>query len=229
MRIRLHKNWTPVTDAYQLTKNEIEFQVMEDMRKFRELYSKKHGKSPEEKIDVDNFVELLWGFQIVFMEIQPKGEDEVWGYLDPQNKLVYVNPNCSQERTNFTVAHEAGHLALHVSLMRLENGVVTGWRDKPISPQLKNTTKLNATEKRLEWQANKYASSLLVPKTDLIVFLTGLGYVKNGAFSGTFDMQKDYLKIKDRFGISKKAFEIRLSDLNIPFTNSNIGNTKKLL
>lgn len=223
MKIKLHKNWIPIVDTYQLTKNEIEFQVMQDIRKYGDLYQKKFGKSPGLKLDIDNFVEIMWGFQIVFQEIPSEiTKEEIWGYLDPKSKTIYVNPNCSPERINFTVAHEAGHLSLHLSMMRLENGRVTDWRDKPLPPQ-SNIARLDEREKRLEWQAYKYASALLVPKFDLINYFSGKGLVENGGLKNNFDFEGVYPGIKERFGISKKAFEIRLEDLGF------IRNRKKLL
>ncbi len=223
MKIKLHKNWMPIVDTYTLTRDEIEFQVMQDIKKYRGMYQKKFGKSPGLKLDVDNFVEIMWGFQIVFQEISPENAgEEIWGCLDPKNKTIYVNPNCSPERVNFTVAHEAGHLSLHLSIMRLENGQVVDWRDKPLPPQ-SNKALLDKREKRLEWQAYKYASALLVPKFNLIDYLSEIGLVENGGLKNNFNFESVYPGIKERFGISKKAFGIRLEDLGF------IGNRKKLL
>ncbi|HBO17140.1 MAG: hypothetical protein UR69_C0002G0205 [Candidatus Moranbacteria bacterium GW2011_GWE2_35_2-] len=223
MKIKLHKNWIPFVDTYRLTKDEIEFQVMQDIRKYKEIYQKKFNKAPSEKLDIDNYIEIMWGFQIVFHEIVPDtSDDEIWGYLDPENKIIYVNPNCSPERINFTVAHEAGHLSLHLSMMRLENGEVVGWQGKPL-PSQSNKVVSDGREKRLEWQANKYASTLLVPKFDLVNYFSQLGLVENGGLKSVLNLDFVYPKIKERFGISKKAFQIRLEDLGF------IGNRKKLL
>ncbi|MFZ2188350.1 MAG: ImmA/IrrE family metallo-endopeptidase [Candidatus Moraniibacteriota bacterium] len=221
MRIkRLHKNWDPMQEIFELTKNDIELQVMSDMQKYNGLYYAKYGKSAPDSLDVDNFVAEVWEFEIKFESIkQPKGE-EILGCLRPQNREIIIDSEqCnSKERINFTIAHEAGHLSLHASMLRLEDGRVVGWKNKPIEPQFTNRErikKLDINQTRMEWQANKYASALLAPKYKIYEILTSLGLITGQHQLTPIDLTVNSQLLMEKFGLSRQALEIRLSDLKV--------------
>lgn len=45
MKMRVAKNWNPLVDSYQLTKQEIESQVLSDLAKYRRQYTERYGKA----------------------------------------------------------------------------------------------------------------------------------------------------------------------------------------
>src|SRR3954454_23197017 len=75
-------------------------------------------------------------------------------YLDPEE-------NPSQEgRYRFTLAHETGHWQLHRNLSANDQMQISMF-DKPVAPAM--ICRSSEVRKRQEWQANFYASCLLMP------------------------------------------------------------------
>ena len=76
-------------------------------------------------------------------------------YLDPEE-------NPSQEgRYRFTLAHEAGHWRLHRDLFANDQMQISMF-DKPVAPAM--ICRSSEARKREEWQADFYASCLLMPQ-----------------------------------------------------------------
>lgn len=224
MRVRMYKNWNPLRQIFQLTQEEIGLQVLHDVRSYNDAYSKKYGKQAPEQLDVDNFIAERWGFEIVFDSIKQQEGEEVLGYTSPKDGTVVVDPEqCgSKERITFTVAHEAGHLALHATMFRLENGKVVDWSRAPIQPQYasgKSDRRQSVNQKRMEWQANKYAGALLVPKHMVHKTLADIGLVVDQKQIKSVDLLEHAQFLMDKFCISRQTLEIRLSDLKIDLLN----------
>lgn len=220
MKIRVAKNWNPLADTYQLTKQEIESQVLSDLAKYRQKYSGKYQKNAPTPIDVDNYVQELWGFSVSFETIPQDSEDEdTLGFLRPQARQIVVDESCTnQKRISYTVAHEAGHLSLHAPLFTMKDGQINGWKQSPPS---KNKRKTDTAHIRREWQANVYAGALLASKPDIEILLRELGLLKDQTLT-PFDLNEHFPKFDERFGLSKQALEIRLEHLKIPITRSGM-------
>lgn len=218
MKLRVAKTWNPIADTYQLTKQEIESQVLSDLSKYRHAYQEKYGKQTPVLLDVDNFVSELWGFSVVFEDVpQELVEEETLGFLRPEAQQVVVDEKCTnQKRISFTIGHEAGHLSLHGPLFKKENGKIVGWNHIPKS---KNQKKLDTAHIRREWQANVYAGALLAPAMDIHTLLTELGYIKNSIIS-SFNLDQHFEEFEKRFGLSRQAIEIRLNHLGIVFSGA---------
>ena len=78
------------------------------------------------------------------------------GSIRKQDKgfIIYVSPFQSSERKKFTIAHELGHLFLHM-----------GYRiDSELWDGQKNATYYRAGDSLMEYQANEFAAALLMPK-----------------------------------------------------------------
>jgi len=213
MKMRITKNWNPLSDSYQLTKQEIESQVLSDLAKYRNKYSEKYGKAVKTPIDVDNYVKELWGFNVVFEKVESDSEDkETLGFLRPEKQEVVVNEECeNQRRISFTIAHEAGHLSLHGPLFTKKDDIISGWKSSPLH---KNTKKSDTAHIRREWQANVYAGALLASRIEIEELLIELGLIKNQILT-PFNLDEFFPKFQERFGISRQALEIRLEHLNI--------------
>ena len=215
MRMRVSKTWNPLADTYQLTKQEIESQVLSDLSKYRQKYQEKYSKPAPTPLDVDNYVQEMWGFSVSFESVtQESDEEETLGYLRPEARQVVVDENCTnQKRISFTIGHEAGHLSLHGPLFSTEDGLITGWNNVPKS---KNKKKLDVAHIRREWQANVYAGALLAPQGDVHALLEELGLINNMVLTA-FNLDDHLGKFDKRFGLSRYALEIRLNHLSIPF------------
>lgn len=217
MRIRLTKNWDPLINSYQLTRKDIEQQVLNDLSTYRRDYFEKYQKLPSDKFDVDNFVEEMWDFQVIYETPPGSSEkEEILGLLDPASKTIYANPARTSESLSFTVAHEAGHLSLHASMLVIENGTVEGWRDKALPSQTRRHSSNKDVSGRLEWQANHYAGALLAPTPLILGILSELGHYKSGSVVSPVDLNASYPVFRDRLGISREALRIRLSDMSVP-------------
>jgi Zn-dependent peptidase ImmA (M78 family) len=125
-------------------------------------------------------------------------------------------------RERFTLAHELGHLLLeHGEYLRAESF------DTQDLEQSGNDDLESDMIRRLEWQANRFASSLLLPREQFIQSALikaesmglrnkgfGLIYLDNQAVN-----QRNYIVITsalmDQFDVSRKAVEIRLKDLEL--------------
>lgn len=214
MKVRVTKNWNPLADSFQLTKQEIESQVLSDLSKYRQLYQERYGKPAPSPLDVDNFVYELWGFSLCIEAIPQNNDEETLGFLRPEAQQVVVDEGCTnQKRISFTVGHEAGHLSLHRQLFKIENGFIVGWATIPKSH---NKKKLDTAHHRREWQANVYAGALLAPEMDVRTLLEELGLVKNLVLS-PFNLDEHFASFESRFGLSRQALEIRLGHLGVPF------------
>lgn len=216
MKFRMTKGWNLLVDTIQLSKKDIEAQVSADLIKYRQLYSRKYGAPAPVPLDVDNFVQELHGFSVCFEQIENTDSEEVLGFLRPETKQVIVSESCvNQKRISFTIAHEAGHLALHKALFASQDGTIIGWKKCPL---VTNAKKMDSAEIRREWQANVYAGTLLATKIDVELFLKEIGVLRNGVLA-PFSLDALFPKFEEHFGLSRQALEIRLSHLNIAATD----------
>jgi len=222
MKVRITKTWNPIADTYQLTKAEIESQVLSDLSKYRQKYNERYRKSIPNPLDVDNYVKEVWGFDVIFESIPQKSdEEETLGYLRPESQQIVVDENCAnQKRISFTIAHEAGHLSLHGPLFLTEEGSIVGWKS---SHSCKNKKKLDTAHIRREWQADVYAGALLAPKIEVESFLRELGLIKDNTLI-KFNLDDYFPKFEEMFGLSRQALEIRLKHLGIPFNGAKYQN-----
>lgn len=68
--------------------------------------------------------------------------------------VIYVSPFQSAERKKFTIAHELGHLFLHM-----------GYKiNSELWNKQENATYYRADDSLMEYQANEFAAALLMPK-----------------------------------------------------------------
>lgn len=217
MKTRVGKTWDPLADSFQLTKQEIESQVLIDLSRYRKKYQKQYDKPAPVLLDVDNFVYELWEFSISVENISQDNEnEEVLGFLRPETRQVVIDEKCTnQKRVSFTIGHEAGHLSLHGPLFRKKNGVIVGWSNTSKSANC-SEEKLEGANRRREWQANVYAGALLAPEMDIHDLLEELGLIKNSILL-PFNLNDHAQSFETRFGLSRQALEIRLDNLEIPF------------
>jgi Zn-dependent peptidase ImmA (M78 family) len=214
MRYKIGKNKLLSAGNYELTKADIESQAMADFRRYATQYLKKFGHPVSSPVDVDNFVEELWGVPIEYEEIgQPNPDELILGYFDPLNRKIVVDAEkCGiPMRVSFTVAHEAGHLALH-SFLSLKTGDST-------PKQREHLPQKNDPTWRLEWQANHYAASLLAPRQKIFTYFTAVGVIEDNVVKTPIDMNFHTPALQKEFGLSRQALEIRLSEFRLPMTN----------
>lgn len=107
----------------------------------------------------------------------------------PHRYTIFLSPFTTPLRDNFTIAHELGHFVLHYTPQREEFDE----DDLPLVFARYGTG-------LLEWQANRFAAALLMPKEP---------------FSGDFSRLKDVELLAGRYGVSTPAAEIRCKSLGL--------------
>lgn len=100
---------------------------------------------------------------------------------------IEISPNQSQARINFSIAHELGHLFLHM-FYRIN---YDNWRNIEIG---KSYNRIGNNE--IESQANEFAAEFLMPKVE---FLNKLEEYKES--TNSYNIQP----IADYFGVSEQA------------------------
>ena len=112
-------------------------------------------KSPP--VPVDEILEFLLKLHLEFADLRQDGFEGVVGITDTEARRVVIDerldplsyPNM-EGRFNFTVAHEIGHFYLQHPAIS--------------SPTNNSHPSLVGSHQELEWQADKFASYLLMPK-----------------------------------------------------------------
>ena len=103
-------------------------------------------------VDVMNIVKKE-GLNIVYFTPKEEGMD-ILGFLDLQEKAIYVNSLNPVNRQTFTMAHELGHWFMHKQEIQ----------DNPNSYIVfRKNQEGNPSRDRKEAEANFFAASLLVP------------------------------------------------------------------
>ncbi|HYF03983.1 MAG TPA: ImmA/IrrE family metallo-endopeptidase [Patescibacteria group bacterium] len=166
--------------------------------------------------------------KISFIFSEELGSDsrgfKVLGKITFNPITIYIanQANENQYRKKFTLAHELGHYFLnHSQFMYRE---IFSENDSE-----ENNLNLIGLEdvKRLEWQANYFASNLLLPKDKFIEEFNQLLYkeeIKDRGHGALFVDNtpwnvNNFFKITDslmeKFQVSRKVIEIRLKQLNL--------------
>lgn len=105
----------------------------------------------ETPVDLQNLVTSLGGEITTLTE-----ESSVFGSvkrIDNNRFIISVSPNQNEHRKRFTVAHELGHLFLHMGFPEEKTENVEMYR-------------IGASEQ--EYQANEFAACLLMPEKEFI-------------------------------------------------------------
>jgi len=187
-------------------------------------------------INVEELIELEYGLNLSYEDLDEKyGERGILGELSVASETVTINQSlCDAEgqegRINFTAAHELGHWILHrryVSEMNRRAGV----RDFILC------RKANKSEK-IEWQANYFASSLIMPEeflrdtfretfgdAPLVIYNEKSCFSNHQLFDPCAQRWPQIASTICQFGgfsnVSKQAMIIRLQDLGLVVNKSN--------
>lgn len=149
--------------------------------------------------DVESTIEFLFDYQLAFGAALPEG---VLGMTAGRRVEISAAVESNDGRLRFTVAHEIGHIVLHIPYF--EN-------QKMQAPLFHVERSLLIIDERMEVQANKFAAALLMP-AKVVSELYG-ARIRAG----------EYVRVSEAaayFGVSHQAAEIRFKDLGILTTVS---------
>ena len=158
-------------------------------------------------------------------DVQALDEETQLGRLNVKENHVTLNASGMDNfnRFRFTMAHEFGHYVLHAPLFREQGVVSVGESESTLSVSKGNS-------RRIEYQANKFASYLLMPKV-LVMALYAVYFDKyvhqvygdfyhalyyNEKQRETWSSYNNVVGNMSRLlGVSREALNIRLTTLGL--------------
>lgn len=136
-----------------------------------------------------------------------KSENLILGKIEFNPLKIYVNPDLDENRFRFTLCHEIGHLILHSKLLkdRIEKK-----DDDDFTLSLNyNVSEIN--NRRLEIQANIFASHLLIPIKPFMIEVSNFFINEN--------IHKNYLYL-DKQPVNQLLVHNLLNQLSLKFNAS---------
>lgn len=162
--------------------------------------------------------------QVETSNIVDNFNNNVLGYYDLSNQKILINNSIIDTiQYPFVLAHEIGHYVLHSNL-KINQTIYNNFKDIQFS-FFEQSYGIRNEKNWIEWQANCFASCLLMPKKSILLRLVAiqkeLGISKQGSIY--LDNQncnkKDFREIikylSDFFGVGKISIEYRLNDLGL--------------
>lgn len=179
-------------------------------------------------LDLNKLKEYLnekYGLTVEYVNLLDHDNSKLLGYFDTEkNKILIDYSVLGSERYPFTLAHEIGHFVLHKDL-KMNQTVYNNFKDSSHNIFTQKNS-LENDKNWIEWQANYFASSILMPHISLVAQLIGIqrqmGVSRN---QGTIYLdhqeqnRKDFYTyldyLSEHFKVSKLSIEYRLKNLGI--------------
>jgi Zn-dependent peptidase ImmA (M78 family) len=174
--------------------------------------------------EIVEFLKAKKSIDVEFLNIKDQNDREVLGFFDLLKKRIIINKSISNSlQYPFVIGHEIGHLILHSNL-KVNKTTYNNFQDIQFN-FFHQSYDIKNDKHWVEWQANNFASCLLMPKSSIIARLIAiqkdLGISKQGSIF--LDNQecnkKDYRDIvkwlSDFFEVGKNSIEYRLNDLGL--------------
>lgn len=166
----------------------------------------------------ENFIDCCFSliapnYKFDFVEMQ----EDCLGKCDFKEHVITINSSLSKHRQNFTIAHELGHIALHSSIVENLFSIEDRESDK-------NTIISKSIYGRMEYQANTFASYLLMPNISFMAEVNKL-FKENWITTGRLYHDYQPCNIRDcnvvvgalssKFNVSQEAVIVRLKRANL--------------
>lgn len=206
--------------------NEIESKANTLLLYFSPTYFNNIGATP--LVSIADFLSAKHNIVFQFDSVLGFNSDNnrILGAYNPSKRVIIIDSSLKSDlhKFNFTLAHELGHLALHRNLkFKHEKHDENNEEETVLEGRSKKELKTDSDW--MEWQANYYASSLLMPaeifKRALAIEQNSLGFSRRGTIyvdEQSCNQQAFYQIINLlslRFEVSKSAVEYRLQKLNL--------------
>lgn len=159
------------------------------------------------------------------------GEWEI-EYLTDRENTIFIDKQLDNPRDRefrrFTLAHECGHGIMHPCVFYRDPNQISFFEENVYSSLACRVSDFNKKNQNwgfmdtIEWQANTFASCLLMNKRAIRKFLADLGYERHlGEDTYLFDF---IVKLSEQFMVSKSAALVRLKILGYAPNNFQITN-----
>lgn len=208
------------------------------------------------QIDIDSFAQNYLGMKQDFQYLSHNGvylgmtvfndtdkvivynpESNTAEYISAEARTMIIDNNLLEERQErryrFTVPHECGHDIFHTQYFGYNPDQMSFIENQ--EPMIKcRTANLNGNTRpvvwddknTMEWQANYFASAILMPKTMVIEIVRADEEFLRSLARRCFDMSDDNLKVlllNRTFNVSEEAARYRLQGLGLIGNNSQIS------
>lgn len=177
--------------------------------------------------DIANFLKEKYSLAIKFSFLTDRQDVEVLGYYDVKNNQILIHDSLiDSPRFPFVLAHEIGHFVLHKDL-KINQVVYNNFKDSHFNSLQQSFTNRNP-KNWIEWQANCFGASLLMPKSSILARLIGLQLQMGISKQGTIYLDnQDCNKIAYREIVQKLAEFFCVSKINIEYRLNDLGFIKK--
>jgi Zn-dependent peptidase ImmA (M78 family) len=187
-----------------------------------ETHYQKEIKNIEESIDIESIVEKTLSYEFVFDDLSTRFKaPNILGAINGDERVVYIDEALAEDskqegRFRFTIAHEIGHVVFHVpkpsdviqpTLFEIEIVKPTSIFCREQDFQVSEKFNL------IEWQANYFASCLLMPRHHVLEAIKPFCGSK-GIQRYAFNISEAVPVLAKQFGVSNQAMQYRLKEFN---------------
>lgn len=177
--------------------------------------------------DLISYLEREYGIKVKYDKIINLGE------IDLENKLITINISLRKTpKEIFVLSHEFGHFILHNNLS------INSTLYDAFSDNIQNFEKniLKNPKQWVEWQANYFASTLILPDTSTIAWLwkikQRMGLSKGNLIINNYNDKEvnDIIKkLAYHFNCSKQCLLIRMTELSLIENKSNLRKIAEII
>ncbi|WP_027395417.1 ImmA/IrrE family metallo-endopeptidase [Aquimarina latercula] len=184
-------------------------------------------------LSVDDLSKYLKAEYDIVIEYFNPEENKYLGTCDIDKKIIGVSKKLiNTPRELFIIAHEFGHFLLHQKL-RINQELMNSFSDSKYDFTI-GKNRLENPRHWVEWQANYFSASLLLPKSSIIAKVWQYqGLKQNLDFDDIYSNQKKFRKIIERlanhFSVSKTSIMYRLKELNMITDNTSTKSIGELI
>lgn len=162
---------------------------------------------------------------------------DLLGFCDINNKTISLNENLKNKRRElFVLCHEFGHFKLHQNLI-IDQNFYNNFSESEYNFLIGKHSFTNPRH-WIEWQANYFSISMILPKTSILAMLWQ-NQQKIGLNKGKLyldDQKENYLnyqtllyRLGEYFHVTRANILYRLKELNHFDNNSNLKSAKEIL
>jgi Zn-dependent peptidase ImmA (M78 family) len=212
----------------RLSKTDIDEISKEELDKINKDYQiQAYGLSVK---DLTKYVQLEYGIEIEHFD---QKENNHLGTCDIDQKLIGISKKIvNSPRELFVLGHELGHYILHQKLA-INQELMNSFSDSEYDFSI-GKHRLENPRHWVEWQANYFSASLLLPKTSIIAKAWQYSNSKdNLIFDDNYSNQKKFRRIIEKlanhFSVSKTSIIYRLKELNLITDNTNTKSIGELI
>jgi Zn-dependent peptidase ImmA (M78 family) len=166
-------------------------------------------------VPAEKIADFLLELGILWITIPDTDDDPILAYIHPKSKIIHLN-EARQDHFGkymgtfqFTLAHELGHYDLHLADNELEQIPFEFGENKAYICRDKSKTAGN----QREWQAERFASYLLMPSHLLLPAIEGVDLLR----------WPNLYRLRDTFSVSITALKIRLENLGLIYVDPDGG------